>query len=332
MDAEPQVLAPRARRPKPWWKRLFKSVKHLVAYALVRALFGVAGVMPERVLFALGRGLGGLLWLTPARRLVEGNIRLAYGDQPPSPRFPTVEALARASLEHLGLMVAEVLLLDRWQDSLLQRCAAAKDLSGLGRGLLAQGRGLILATGHLGNWELMGRAIAAAGFEVNSLARAAFDPKVAEWLVQWRARGGVKVVNRGSRQAVRTLRERLRAGAGLGVLVDVDTKVNSVWVPFFGRLAKTPTAAADLALKMDAPLMVAWTWREAPGLYSGDAVEVVVSPTGDREADVRRITAEVTAILERAVRAHPEQWVWVHRRWKSRPPDEGRGEGAAPCP
>jgi KDO2-lipid IV(A) lauroyltransferase len=309
-----------ARRPRPWWKRLLRSFKHLVAYALVRALFSSADLVPERVLFALGRGLGRALWYTPLRGLLRANIRAAYGIEPPSAAYPTVDALARGSLEHLGLMLAEVLMLDRWQPRLMERCVAQDDLAGLGKRLLAQGRGLILATGHLGNWELMGRAIALAGFEVNSLARAAFDPKVADWLVAWRARGGVRVVNRGSREAVRTLRERLRAGAGLGVLVDVDTKVSSVWVPFFGRLAKTPTAAADLALKMDAPLMVAWTWRERPGLYSGSAVEVPVQPTGDREADVRRITAEVTAILERAIRAHPEQWVWVHRRFKSPPP------------
>lgn len=300
----------------------WKWLKHLVAYGLIRLVFGVFSRLPEAVLFSMGAMVGRLLCRTGLYRQALKHIKMAYGDEPPCTQYPTAEALARGCMMHMGMLLAEMLLLDRWQPTILERCVPSPGMVELGRSMLSKGHGLVFATGHLANWELFGRAISASGFEVHSMARAAFDARVAQWLVRWRARGGVHVVNRGEREAVAGLRQKLKNGAGLGVLVDVDTPVHSVWVPFFGRLAKTPTAAADLAMKMDAPLMVAWSWREGRGRYGADCVEIPVVATGDRAADAQRITAQVTAVLERAIRAHPEQWVWFHRRWKSPPPPE----------
>jgi len=297
----------------------FKAFKHLLAYVVLRVVWMVLSVLPERMLYALGSGLGWLLALTPLRRKAVENIRRAYGDAPPSAEYPTADALARGCLRHYGWLFAEAILLDRWQPKLLDHTEGDRSILVHFKQLFTRGNGLIVATGHLGNWEMMARCLAAFGFNAHSMAREAFGEQIARWLVDWRKRAGVTIINRHDRESLKALRATMKQGAGLGVLVDVDTKVKSTFVPFFGTLAKTPTAAADLALKLDAPLLVGWSWRVRPGLFSATAVEIPTNPTEDHKADVERITLEVTRLLEAAIRAHPEQWIWTHRRWRSRP-------------
>ncbi len=318
----PAPASGRVRRPRVQPKKpLAKAARHLLAYVVLRVFWGTLSRFPERVLHRLGLALGWLLAQTPLRRAAEQNIRRAYGDTPPSPAFPTPDALARACLTHYALTLMEALLLDRWQPRILQdHSLIPAGMPQLGDAIMARGNGVVVATGHIGNWELMGRALAAYGHNVWSLAKAPFDARVSDWLVAWRARGGVQVANRGSTQTVKAVKEHLKQGGGLGALVDVDTNVKSVFVPFFGIPSKTPTAAADLALKFDATLVVLWSWRERFGYHSTAFAEIPLDRTDDHQADVIRLTTRVTQVLEGAIRAHPEQWIWTHRRWKSQPP------------
>ncbi|MEW5848884.1 MAG: hypothetical protein AB2A00_08715 [Myxococcota bacterium] len=302
-------------------KSTAKELKHLLAYVVLRVLWGVLSRLPEFVVYGLGGLVGKLLCRTKLRRVARENIRLAYGDTPPSPRFPTADALAVGCMQHFGELFAEMLLMDRWQKRIRARLVEEDpNLEPHSRELLKLGKGVVFATGHLANWELLARAVASSGFPFAAMAKAAFDPRVADWLVRWRAGGGVKVLNRGTGESVRGLLERIRSGLGIAVLVDVDTNVHSAWVPFFGRLAKTPTAAADLALRMDAPIVVLWSWRISRGRYGASFTEIPYEKTGNRTADAERITAAITAELERAIRAHPEQWIWSHKRFRSAPP------------
>jgi KDO2-lipid IV(A) lauroyltransferase len=111
----------------------------------------------------------------------------------------------------------------------------------------------------------------------------------------------------------------LRGNAILGLLIDQDTKVQSVWVPFFGRLAKTPRAAADLALRTGAVPMLGFATRVGPCRYRISMHDVAL-PEGDAEDAVVALTAALTAGIEAQIRTAPEQWVWLHRRWRSPPP------------
>jgi KDO2-lipid IV(A) lauroyltransferase len=111
----------------------------------------------------------------------------------------------------------------------------------------------------------------------------------------------------------------LRGNRLLGLLIDQDTSVQSVWVPFFGHLAKTPRAAADLALRTGAAPLLGFAVREGPGRYRVELHDVEL-PAGDGEAATVELTARLTAGIEAVIRRHPEQWVWMHQRWKSPPP------------
>jgi KDO2-lipid IV(A) lauroyltransferase len=110
----------------------------------------------------------------------------------------------------------------------------------------------------------------------------------------------------------------LKGNSILGILIDQDTKVQSLWVPFFGRLAKTPRAAADLAIRTGAVPMLGFCTRVGPLRYRITMQEVPL-PDLEGEEGVRALTAELTRGIEAQIRAHPEQWVWIHQRWKSPP-------------
>jgi KDO2-lipid IV(A) lauroyltransferase len=116
----------------------------------------------------------------------------------------------------------------------------------------------------------------------------------------------------------------LREGGYLGILVDQNAGRRGVFVPFFGRLASTTPAPATMALRFRAPLIPAWQWREDGGRHHVVEVEAPLPfpDTGDRDEDVWRLTAAMTARVEAWVRKEPGQWLWAHRRWKTRPPEE----------
>jgi KDO2-lipid IV(A) lauroyltransferase len=115
----------------------------------------------------------------------------------------------------------------------------------------------------------------------------------------------------------------MRAGKALGILIDQDTHVQSVFVPFFGHLASTPRAAGDLALRFGCPVVVGWSRRRGPKAGDGydlEVQEVAFDPSPvDAEAEAVRITAACTASIERAIRQAPAEWVWMHRRWQTNP-------------
>jgi KDO2-lipid IV(A) lauroyltransferase len=127
-----------------------------------------------------------------------------------------------------------------------------------------------------------------------------------------------------------------KQGRVLGLLIDQDTRVQGVFVPFFGREAWTPRGAADLALRFKVPVLVGWTRRRGPAPGDGHEVAIEEIPyeadPADREAEVLRLTAGCTARLEEAIRQNPAEWVWMHERWKTRPGSDAAPPQAKPMP
>lgn len=182
---------------------------------------------------------------------------------------------------------------------------------------LAEGRGAIVISGHVGNWEILGQAIAAAGYPVATIATPFYDPRVTQWLDQWRGQRGMKIIWREQNSGKAILRV-LRSNELMGFLIDQDTKTAGDYVTFFGRPAFTPTTPAALALRTGAPLLFCWHHRR--GKRHKITVErVVYDASGDYQRDVLALTALLTARLENVIRAAPEQWVWMHRRWRTAP-------------
>ncbi len=297
---------------------LAKRLKRWVRYwALRAAAFGI-GRLPAGMAGRLGDALGAVAFrLAPGeRRKALDSLAIAFPDKSESER----RAVALGCFRHLGRCAFELACLSKTPDSLDSWIEwPAADRQRLERAV-AQGRGVVLATGHVGNWELLGQCLARSKIAaLSAVAKQTTDPRLTTWVSGLRAEGGLRSLWRGGDGAAKSILRALRSGEILALLIDQDTNVQSVFVPFFGRLAATPRAAADLALRTSAPVVVAFCQRKPDGAYRISIDEVSFEPTGEREVDVVSLTARLTARIEEAIRRAPAQWVWMHRRWKTQP-------------
>jgi len=280
-------------------------------------LFGFR-LWPLRVARALGAALGVLVHALGGGERQRAREQLARAM--PELDARAVRRTVRACFANLGRCAAEVALVDR----IRRRFAEHVDFGDADRRVLdealARGRGVIIVAGHVGNWELMGFYLAWCGYPVRTLARSLADPRLNAFVRDYRESRGVSTILRGEEGASRAMLRAFREGAVLGFFLDQDTDVPGVFVPFFGRPAWTPSGAAVLALRCGAAVVVATFSRAPRGRHRLRVEPYEVAATGDMEADVRRITADLTACLECAIRRRPAEWVWMHRRWKRQPP------------
>jgi len=180
---------------------------------------------------------------------------------------------------------------------------------------LAEGKGAIVISGHVGNWEILGQAIAAAGYPIATIATPFYDPRITRWLDKWRAQHGLKIIWREENSGKAILRA-LRSNQLMAFLIDQNTKTAGAYVPFFGRPAFTPTTPAALALRTAAPVIFCWHHRRRKS-HQITIERVIYERSGDHQRDVLALTMVLTASLESVIRKVPEQWVWMHRRWRT---------------
>ncbi|MFZ5877251.1 MAG: lysophospholipid acyltransferase family protein [Nitrospirota bacterium] len=293
-----------------------RLIRGLIVVAL-DAVSATASLIPWRMGVAIGGGLGTLAWyaLPSARRLAIQNLAASLPELTDAERV----RVGRVSLANLGRAAMEVLMFSRRPRTRVERWCEFDGEDRL-QTALAAGQGVIFVTGHIGNWELLAALVARRGYDASVVATPAYDERLDRRLVAARAVHGVETIRRGSPSAARQLLSSLRRNAVLGMLIDQDTDVDGAFVPFFGRLAHTPVGAAALALRTDARVICGFLLREGASrhrvLLEGP---IDLIRTGDPERDVVENTARLTRMIERHIRAHPDQWIWFHRRWKRRP-------------
>src|SRR6187402_2931806 len=293
------------------------SFTHRAEYAALRS--AVAAV--ERLSFANAGGIGeriGRLGYAPLgirRAVVEKQLRAAL----PGIDEQEVQRIARAAYGHLGRTSIETAVLPSYSAAEIIDLFEAVHGWDIVEQKIALGKGLILVTGHLGNWELGGAYIAARGLPIDAVARHMANPLFDRYLTSTRHRIGMTVVH--DEDAVRRVPRSLRSGRAVAFLVDQGAVgLASTWVPFFGRFAKTPRGPAVFALRLKTPLLFACSLRQPDGRFVIHFEPVPVEATGTLDADVDRIVASYTSTLERWVRRAPEQYFWHHRRWKHQRP------------
>jgi KDO2-lipid IV(A) lauroyltransferase len=289
-------------------KRLRREVR-------VRALLLAMPLM--RVLPAsIGAALGWLAWyLVPRqRRLARAHLAIAFPEKTAAER----DRISRESFANLGRSAFETARGD------VSRVQLAPEDEALLRSAFAGGRGVVVATGHIGAWELFARRIAALGIPCGTVAKEAHDPRLTKLLKDAREKAGVKVFWRGGPLSAREILRFLKSGGMLGILIDQDTKVAGHFVPFFGRAAFTPRAAGDLAAHLGAPMIFGCAHRLARGVHRISLRPIDVPRTGERNADSLALTAAATRAIEEAVRENPADWVWMHPRWSTQPPEIAR--------
>jgi Kdo2-lipid IVA lauroyltransferase/acyltransferase len=264
-----------------------------------------------------GRTLGRLGWRLSRRdrRRALDHLALAFPELPEADRA----ALGRACFRHLGTTLAESLHLLRRGPAAVEAHVTVAGWEEVERAR-ASGRPILILTGHCGNWELLAATINLRGLGMAVVARPLDDPDLQALLAGLRARFGTPTIARGSEGAARQLLTTLRTGGALGMLIDQDTKVDGVWVPFFGRPAFTPVGAAKIALRQKPAVIPTFIERLEDGRHLA-----TFHPPLDLPDDATEATALMTAKIEEQVRRRPEQWVWMHRRWRRQPPGASPG-------
>jgi len=269
----------------------------------------------------VGRRLGDLtaLALSRRRQVALANVAMAFPDLTPSQH----RRLARQAWQHLGMTVVELArMLARPLEATLDELSF-DGLPHLHAAMKQHGRALIL-TAHLGNWEYLSAAARLTGYPLSVVIRPLDSPVLDALAETMRRKTGVELIAK--RGALRPVLEALRRGRLVGVLLDQNAaRREGVFVPFFGRTASTSRSLALLSVRTGAPVVPIFIGREAPGRH-----RVVVEPplprpaTNDPEQAVVELTERCTQAIEAAIRRTPEQWLWSHDRWRTRPPSDVR--------
>jgi len=291
-------------------------------YFLARSIVGVFATLPRSWAIALGRALGRIAYWLPLnlRRTGERNLAIAFPEMSEEEK----QRLLRGSFDSLGRLLAEFSQFPRMTRESL-RDLIEYDQVGLAhlRDAEKNERGVIFLTGHLGAWEILSFGWSALEYPLSFLVRPIDNPRIEEMVEKTRTRFGNIAIDKKSaaRQALRVLRQK----GTLGILSDLNTQpFEGVFVPFFGRLACTSAGIATLALKTDAvviPTCAVWNAERGKYFFHGDP-QVELVRTGDHQRDVEVNTANFAAAMERMIRLYPDQWLWIHKRWKTRPPGE----------
>lgn len=279
-------------------------------------------MLPRSLALTVGLTVGRLGYLMPGKLQKTGmrNLEIAFPEMPEAER----RQLLRGCYESLGRLLGEFSQLPRATPEKLRQIIEYDEV-GLAhlREAEKNKRGVIFLTGHLGVWELHSFGWSALEYPLSFLVRPLDNPRVEEMIEAVRTRFGNRAIDKQSaaRQALRVLRE----GGTLGILSDLNTQTREgVFVPFFGKLACTTAGIATLALKTDAvviPTCAIWNKERKRYFFHGDPPVALVR-TGDHQKDVELNTANFAAAVERMVRLYPDQWLWIHKRWKTRPPGE----------
>ena len=283
--------------------------------AIYRALIVISAVgrrLPLRLGRFFGRRIGWLAFHVARRERKKAiaNIAIAFPEWSESERVATIKAMFR----HFGMSLFEIAWLPNMDVALRDRLTVVEGAEPLLE-LMDAGRGVVVFTAHCGNWEWMSYAVGLFGRPTTVLQRERSAPEMNRYITELRARSGVRTIDRGSASAGRELIQSLRRGGILAFLIDQNIRTENVKVPFFGRPAPTPIGPAKLAVRTESIVVDILIERLPDGrhrLKIGEPFAV------SRNDDPVELTERMTRIIEAQVRRVPEQWVWVHDRWRDR--------------
>lgn len=314
-------------------RRQLRRARHLAEFAALYGLYLLSRLVPGRCLLPAGRALGRAAWrLVPIRRqVVLANLRASFGGELSE---PAIRDLARRFYEHLGTTLLEFFRLGTLGRERILQMVTIEGREHLDA-CRARGTGALLTSGHLGNWELLGAALAALGYPICYLAKSQSNVYVDRVHNAIRRRAGVGIIGQGAQ--VKELLYALRRGELVGILADQDAGDGGVFVEFMGRAASVPRGPAYMAWRTGAPLVPCAILRRPDGGHHVVITEPIpVDPAWDEATAVAELTRLHTRRLEAFIRLRPDLYFWVHRRWKTRPPGEraaaATGQAASASP
>ncbi len=302
----------------------FGPVKMWSSYVAARLVAAAIGAFPVDQNLQTAAAIGRMVHRLDKRHRLraEQSVALAF----PEWSIERVSRVVQASNEHLLRLVVEVIQTpriispDRWADRI--------DVSGMGRAIeiLGSDRPAVLVTGHVGNWEVLGFYMAAMGFDVDAIARPLDHRLINDWLLGIREHRGMRIITKWD--ATDRMLAVMQRGGALGFIADQNAGDRGLFVPFFGRLASSYKSIGLLAMNHNAPVVCGYAHRTGPGFHYQIGTTDIIYPEdwADQRDPLFYITARFNRAIEQMVRLRPEQYLWMHRRWKSRPRHEREGK------
>ena len=293
-------------------------MRYRLEYALVWCIVKTIGLLPRPLARTIGIGLGQLVYLLHAklRRVGHRNLTLAFPDMPQ----PERDKILHGVFTSLGRQLAEVCLFPRYNAQNVSDVVIYDGFENFDQAF-ARGKGVLFLTAHLGGWELSAFAHSLYGHPLSFLMRPLDNPYLDRMMREYRTMHGNQTIDKDD--PTRGLLRAMKEGKVVGFLMDTNmTPPQGIFVDYFGIPACTASGLARIALRTDAAVIPGFTiWDPALRKYRlrFDPALALIR-TADNEADIAANTQLFTKVIEDFVRRYPDQWLWVHRRWKTRPP------------
>jgi KDO2-lipid IV(A) lauroyltransferase len=302
--------------------RQIGPVQARIEYTGIAAVTAALRAMPLTRAVRAGARLGGwaMSFDRPNRPIALKNLEIAFPEITPAARI----AILRKMYRNWGRVLAEWTHLPELSRANIEQVVTYENKQNLDEAeRRSNGRGILVLTGHYGNFELMAISHSIYGYDLAVVHRPLRNPLVDAAVCGARIRHGNRLIARkaGGREMMRTLRQNWM----IAVALDLDVR-KGVFVDFFGMPACTSDAVARLSIATGAPVLPAFMVRDGDTIHHKIKILPAVYPekTGNREAAVREYTQRYTGTIEQMIREHPDHWNWIHRRWKTRPPGELR--------
>ena len=298
------------------------KLQTLIEYSAAKSALVTLGHLPAPAAYSAGRAFGKLAYILAGklRRTGAINLRLAFPEKSDEERAQ----LLRETFDNLGRLLGFFSQFSSRSREELKELIEVQGLENLEAAKAAHGNRLLLYTGHLGAWELTSFGLSLVGHPFTFLVRRLDNPRIEELVDRVRTKFGNETIDKLS--AARSMMKILRSGeSALGLLTDLNTLDDeAIFVDFMGVPAATTFVVAKLAVRTKTPLVPIFApWSKEKGKYLLIAEPMIpVETTGDEDADVRQLTIKLTQRIEDRIRQYPGQWLWIHKRWKTRPPGE----------
>ncbi|HTF17751.1 MAG TPA: lysophospholipid acyltransferase family protein [Chryseolinea sp.] len=295
-------------------RKIVRAAKYKLLYRFVVTVIEISNVMPQRVWLSLCGSLGNLLfYVVPSiGKQIERNLTSAFKNEKSSAE---IHALAKQVVvmlvKNAGVVLREFLISrDGFYKQTIVRGAEHAEKAFL------SGRGVIFLTAHIGPFECLAHELSISGYHPYIIGTPLKDAMLNELVNSNRTKFGAVVIERG-KETYRVMKN-IMAGGTMAILIDQDTSVKSVFVNFFGKPCSTPAGAALIALKTGAAVVPVFSHLNKEGQHEIEYYrEVNLQTTGNDREDIVTNTQTLTTIIENQIRRFPEQWVWMHRRWKT---------------
>lgn len=297
-------------------KKLRRKVSYGIVYRGVQFLIFISNAIPRVAWLKLCGFFGRLsFWFAgKTRRLMRKHLHIAFPDL----TAPQIKELSQKVFRMLGMNSGEMLRATRVKTLAdLENFLVTHGLENYEKAI-AKGKGVIFLTCHLGAFDLQVSNMALRGLNPNIIGTPLKDQRLNELLWDYRNMHGAIAIERGKETF--KLIKVLKSGGSVALLIDQDTKVKSTFVNFFGKPASTPIGATVLAMKTGAAIVPTYVylgkdWKQHMHILP----EIPMTITGNEDSDITHNTQILTNFIEGVIREHPEQWVWMHRRWRTKP-------------